>query len=80
MKFEQRSEALAWHALLRSYNLGLSQAFSSIDVKKFIWVTPQSEKNCEICDSLDGVELSMNDIQEIYPAHPNCVCHLCPKV
>jgi len=80
MKFEQRSEALAWHALLRSYNLGLGRAFSSIDVKKFIWVTLQSEKNCEICSSLDGVELSENDIHEVYPCHPGCCCHLLPKL
>jgi SPP1 gp7 family putative phage head morphogenesis protein len=80
MKFEQRSESIAWHALLRSYNLGLGRAFSSIDIKKFIWVTPQSEKNCKVCNALNGVELSEDDIKEVYPAHPNCTCHLFPKI
>ena len=80
MDFNRRSEALAWHALLRSYNLGLGQAFSSIDVKKFIWVTPSWEKNCKVCKALDGVELSENDIKEVYPAHPGCPCFLVPKV
>ncbi len=37
-----------------------------------IWQTMDDEKVCEICGPLDG--MSMEDVDEPMPAHPNCRC------
>lgn len=79
MKFEQRIESLTWKALMGSFNLGLNSAYKSENYFKYIWVTPQAEINCKTCKTLDGVELSIDNIAEILPYHPSCSCFLIPK-
>lgn len=79
MKFETRVESLAWYALMKSFNLGLGSTYRESDFVKYIWVTPRSEKNCKICRSMNGIELSLEDIGKLCPAHPSCSCILMPK-
>ena len=80
MKFEDRMEALVWKALLNSFSLGLGTAYKRSNYNKFIWVTPNWERNCKVCKAMNGVEISSEDAENLFPAHPHCICFPMPKV
>ncbi len=80
MKFEDRASGVSWKALLNSYNVGLVKVLRESGFKKFVFATSATEKNCKVCKALNGVELSADEIAEIFPCHLNCSCFVLPKV
>ena len=78
MKENLRVEALVWSTLLKAYNFGLKSAFQD-KFSKVVWVSPNKNR-CEICQSLDGIELSLEKAEELFPAHPYCGCFVIPKI
>ena len=80
MKEEKRVEALVWSALLKAYNAGIKKAFMG-QFDTVVWVNlKKGEPHCEICESLDGIELPIEKAEELFPAHPWCRCFLVPKI
>ena len=79
MKEEKRIEALVWSALLKAYNAGLKSAFQG-RFDTIVWVCNKQESTCEMCKTLDGVELSLENAEELFPAHVFCSCSIIPKI
>ena len=80
MKFEDKVQSLAWKALMGSFNMGLEDAFRSNKYKEFTWVMPNTDNNCPVCKNLHGVTISSEMAEQIFPAHPFCICVLMPKI
>ncbi len=80
MKEESRINALVWSALLRAYNSGLKSAFQG-QFDTVTWVNPDKTEtgSCSMCKTLDGVELSLEKAEELFPLHVYCKCFLVPK-
>ena len=79
MKEEKRVEALVWSALLKAYNAGLKSAFQN-HFDTIVWVWNKQETSCKICETLDGVEMSLEKAEELFPLHPFCSCSIIPKI
>jgi hypothetical protein len=80
MKIENRIEMLSINSLLSAFHLGIRNVYKSSNYVKYVWVTPEADENCEICKSMDGVEVELKDVEGIINAHPNCGCFLIPKM
>jgi SPP1 gp7 family putative phage head morphogenesis protein len=80
MNYEKEVLNISWKSLVNSYNSALVKVLRESGFKKFVFATSTSDKTCKVCDSLNGVEFSVDEISEIFPVHPNCSCSLLPKV
>lgn len=80
MKFEDRINSLILNSLVKSYNVGISEALKESNFMTFVWATSSLENHCKLCNALNGVEFTAAEVAEMFPAHVNCLCHLLPKV
>jgi SPP1 gp7 family putative phage head morphogenesis protein len=42
------------------------------------WVTAGDEQVCELCESLEGQVMHIDDAQNLLPRHPRCRCVVIP--
>ena len=80
MKFEDRADALVWTSLLHSYHMGLGKALKSSGFKRFVWCTSIKDNQCVVCKAMNGIELSAEEVEHVFPAHPRCSCFMIPKM
>lgn len=77
-----RAETIARTEIIRAHAEGQLQSMDDLGVEEVgvavEWATAGDERVCELCDSLEGVVLKIDEARGMLPRHANCRCAWLP--
>ena len=64
----------------KSANIGRAETYSKNKelVEMVAWTNDLDSNVCPYCEDLDGEEMSVDEFDDLYPAHANCACFATP--
>jgi SPP1 gp7 family putative phage head morphogenesis protein len=81
---QRRAEILARTEIVRSHHLAMVQEFRRWGVKGVYimaeWKTAGDLQVCPICASNEGQVYTLDEVEGMIPAHPNCRCCIVPVI
>jgi SPP1 gp7 family putative phage head morphogenesis protein len=80
----RRAEILARTEIIRAHHLGTIQEYRNQGLLNIVvkaeWKTAGDDRVCTKCASLEGKVFTLDEIEPMIPAHPNCRCIALPYV
>lgn len=80
----RRAEMLARTEIIRAHHLATIQEYRNWSVLNIIvqgeWKTAGDERVCPKCEQLDGQIFTLDEIENMIPAHPMCRCIALPYI
>jgi len=77
-----RSELIAETEVVRAHHNATMVEYRASDLRDVTfeveWVTAGDEQVCELCESLEGQVMHIDDAQNLLPRHPRCRCVVIP--
>lgn len=81
---ERRAMTIARTEMIRAHHLASIQEYRNwgiIGVRvKAEWLTAGDNRVCPVCDALQGQLFTLEEIEPMIPAHPNCRCMALPVI
>jgi SPP1 gp7 family putative phage head morphogenesis protein len=83
-----RASTIAVTEATRAFSSGEEIAYKKDGIEEWTWVTSHDELTCEFCGAINGKTVKIGETFGIFhgkevtkpPFHPNCRCHVRPKV
>jgi len=81
---KKRALVIARTEIIRAHSEGQLLSFEKLGVEEVgieaEWLTAGDEKVCDLCSSLEGTVLSVEEAKGLLPRHPNCRCCWIPAL
>lgn len=81
---QRRAELLARTEIIRAHHVATIQEYRNWAVEGVIvkgeWKTAGDDRVCPKCESMDGKEFTLDEIEPLIPLHPLCRCIALPKI
>lgn len=73
-----RAGIIARTEVVRATNQGLLSMFAEDDINDVQWIASFGDRTCDYCDDMNGEIMSLDDADEMIPAHSSCRCTWAP--
>ena len=77
-----RANVVARTEIIRAHAEGQLDSFELLGVEELLlmaeWSTAGDDRVCPLCDTLDGVVMTVDEARGLIPRHPNCRCAWIP--